>query len=195
MFRKKSLAVAVFALFGAISLFSVSVYSKSGPLALLEKSVAEIGDKNSLTGFIFPAEMAGLKLSHFFQGKEAMAKIDKLHGKEIEMKNGYVAHYQGNRARAMLYISEFDGREQARQQLDLMKEKIKKGVKGFAHFREFKVKDLSVSQPQKAGKTIYLVMGFGQVHYFYLDSSRVIWLAVDPSVAGSVLKAALKEIK
>lgn len=166
MLGKKSLAITVLALFGAAYFFSVAAGGK-------------------LAQFTFPAQIAGLKLRHSSQGEEAMAKISRLHGKEIEMKNGYVAHYESDRAKAMLYISEFDSEGQARQQIELMKKKIEKGSKGFGHFRELEVEE----------KTIYSVWGFGQIHYFYLDSNRVIWLAVDPPVAELVLKAALKVIK
>jgi len=135
--------------------------------------------------FVFPAEIAGLKLSHFSQGQEAIAKISRLHGKKIAIKNGYVAHYESDRAKAMLYISESENREQARKQIDLMRARIGKGTESFGHFRESEVE----------GRKIYSVLGFGQIHYFYLDSSRIIWLAVDPAVAKPFLKAALKEIK
>ncbi len=85
----------------------------------------------------------------------------------------------------MLYISEFDSEDQAREQIEQMKKKIEKGSKGFGHFRELEVEE----------RTLYLVLGFGQIHYFYLDSNRVIWIAKDLSMAELVLKAALKAIK
>lgn len=166
MLGKKSLAITILTLFGAAYFFSVAAGSKPEQ-------------------FTFPAQMASLKLGHFSQGEEAMANISKLHGKEIEMKNGYVAHYESDRAKAMLYISEFDSQDQARQQIELMRKKIEKGSKAFAHLRELQVEE----------RTIYSVLGFGQIHYFYLDSNRVIWLAVDPPVAELVLKAALEVIK
>ncbi len=166
MLGKKSLAITILTMFGVAYFFSVAAGVKSEQ-------------------FTFPAQMASLKLRHFSQGEGAIAEISKLHGKEIEMKNGYTAHYESDRAKAMLYISEFDSEDQARQQIDLMRKKIEKGSKGFGHFRELEVEE----------RTIYSVLGFGQIHYFYLDSNRVIWLAVDPPVAESVLRAALKVIK
>ncbi len=166
MLGKKSLAITILTLFGAAHFFSVAAGSKPEQ-------------------FTFPAQIASLKLGHFSQEEEAMANIRKLHGKEIEMKNGYVAHYESDRAKAMFYISEFDSQGQARQQIDLMRKKIEKGSKGFGHFRELEIEE----------RAIYSVLGFGQIHYFYLDSNRVIWLAVDPPVAELVLKAALKVVK
>lgn len=166
MLGKKSLAITILTLFGAAYFFPVAAGSKPKQ-------------------FTFPTQITSLKLGHFSQEEEAMANISKLHGKEIEMKNGYVAHYESDRAKAMLYISEFDSQDQARQQIELMRKKIEKGSKGFAHFRELEVEE----------RTIYSVLSFGQIHYFYLDSNRVIWLAVDPSVAELVLRAALKVIK
>ncbi|NOX97173.1 MAG: hypothetical protein GXO98_03750 [Nitrospirae bacterium] len=166
MFRKKSLAITILTLLGAAYLFSIPADSKTEQ-------------------FTIPAEIAGLQLRHSSQGKDAMAKISKLHGKEIAVKNGYVAHYESGQAKAMLYVAEFENEEQARQQIDLMREKIGKGTKSFGHFRELK----------EERRKIYSVLGFGQIHYFYLDSKKVIWLAVDPSVAKPVLEAVLKVIK
>ncbi len=166
MFGKKSLTLIILTLVGAVYFFSVAAGSGS-------------------QHFTFPARMAGLELRHSSQGEEAIAEISRLHGKEIEMKNGYVARYESDRTKATLYISEFESENQARQQIELMKKKIEKGSKGFAHFRELEVEE----------RTLYLVLGFGQIHYFYLDPNRVIWLAADPSVAELVLKAALKAIK
>jgi len=166
MFRKRFLLITILTLLGTAYLFSLPAASKTEQ-------------------FTIPAEIAGLQLRHSSQGKEAMAKISKLHGKEIAVKNGYVAHYDNGRATAMLYVSEFENKDQARQQLDLMREKIGKGTKSFGHLRELKVE----------GRPIYSVLGFGQVHYFYLDADKVLWLAADPSVAESVLAAALKVIR
>lgn len=166
MFRKKSLAIIILTLFGTAYLFSAVAGSEPEQ-------------------FVFPAEIAGLKLNHFSQGEGAIAKISKMHGKEIKIKNGYIAHYESDQAKAMLYISESDSEDQARQQIDLMRSKIGKGTKNFGHFRELEVE----------GRKIYSVLGFGQIHYFYLDSNKVIWVAVDPSVAKPVLEAVLKVIK
>ncbi len=166
MFGKNSLTIIILSLLGTIYFFSIA--AGSGPKQ-----------------FTFPIQIAGLELRHSSQGREATAEINRLHGKEIEMKNGYVVHYESERTRTMLYISEFDSEDQAREQIEQMKKKIEKGSKGFGHFRELEVEE----------RTLYLVLGFGQIHYFYLDSNRVIWIAKDLSMAELVLKAALKAIK
>jgi len=91
MFRKQSLVITILTLLAAAYLFSIPAAGKTEQ-------------------FVFPAEIAGLKLSHFSQGQEAIAKISRLHGKKIAIKNGYVAHYENDRAKAMLYISESENR-------------------------------------------------------------------------------------
>ncbi len=164
MFSNKSLNLTFLTLFGVVSFFFTAAVSKPEQLTL-------------------PAEIAGLKLRHLFHGEEAIMSINKLHGKELAaIKNGYVAHYESNGDKAMFYISEYESGNQAREQIDIMVEKIEKGSKEFGHFRELEVEE----------KIIYMVLGFGQVHYFYTESNRAIWLAIDPPVAETVLKASIK---
>ena len=164
MLRNKSLYLTFLTLFGAVSFFFAAKVSIAEQLTL-------------------PAEIAGLKLRHLSHGEEAIRSINKLHGKELSvMQNGYVAHYESNGVKAMFYISEYTSGNLAREQIDIMVEKIEKGSKEFGHFREFEIEE----------NIIYMVLGFGQVHYFYTKSNNAIWLAIDPPVAETVLKATIK---
>ena len=166
MFGKNFWAVIILTLFGAAYSFPVAAVSGSQQ-------------------FTFPTQIADLQLGHSSQGEEAVAEINRLHGKEIEMKNGYLAHYESDRTKAVLYISEFDSEDQAREQIDKMKKKIGKGSKGFAPLQELEVEE----------RILYSLLGFHQIHYFYLDSHKVIWLAADPFRAELVLKDVLGVIK
>lgn len=133
-----------------------------------------------------PPEIGGLKLAHYLKGEEALREIERLHGKKINVKEGYVAHYEGRESKAMLYISRASSGPQAKGQIKRMAERIRKGGTPFYHLKESALAD---------GIDLYSAIGLGQVHYFYRTGNKVVWLAADPPVARSALSSLLKAVR
>lgn len=129
-----------------------------------------------------PKSLGDLKLSHALQGKEALRDINRLHGKEVGAKDGYVAHYEKNGAVAMLYLAQASSTAQAARQLKQMSNRIQKGDSPFYHLKTSRQGEI----------TLYSALGQGQIHYFYQRDSSVLWLAVDAPVAKQALAALLK---
>ncbi|MBI3068610.1 MAG: hypothetical protein HYY79_06980 [Betaproteobacteria bacterium] len=128
-----------------------------------------------------PGTLGDLKLLHALQGKEALREINRLHGKELGGKDGYVAHYEKDGAVAMLYLAQASSTAQAARQLKQMSDRIRRGDSPFYHLKTSRRGEI----------TLYSALGQGQIHYFYRRDSSVLWLAVDAPVAKQTLAALL----
>jgi cytochrome c-type biogenesis protein CcmI len=126
-----------------------------------------------------PGALGDLKLLHASRGKEALEEINRLHGKELGAKAGYVAHYEKEGAAAMIYLAEASSADEAARQVDQMRTRIQRGDTPFSGLKTL-----------TAGKTtLYSVLGQGQTHYFYRKEASVLWLAADAPVAKQSLAA------
>ena len=130
---------------------------------------------------LLPTNLKGLRLQSTVRGQAAEAMINRLHNKEVTSKDNYIGHYQGQGAKAVLYVSEFQSQQEAEALLVSMRDRIKTTAKVFGHFRRMSAR----------GLTVYSVLGLGQVHYFYRQGHVLIWLAVDPAVAREAFEAVL----
>lgn len=132
-----------------------------------------------------PKSLGDLKLLHALQGEEALQEINRLHGKEVGGKDGYVAHYEKDGAVAMLYLAQASSTAEAAGRLKQMSERIERGESPFYHLKTSKRGEI----------TLYSALGQGQIHYFYQRDSSVVWLAVDAPVAMQALAALLERPK
>jgi hypothetical protein len=131
-----------------------------------------------------PQELAGLPLAHSQQGAEARGEIERLHGKGIPIKDGFVAHYGTQPPVAMLYVSQAQDEKVARQQVEQMTTRIRASNGPFTNLRE------SV----RFGMTVYSTLGQGQVHYYFRRGAVVVWVAADPTIAQQALADAAKKL-
>lgn len=130
-----------------------------------------------------PRSLGDLQLLHASQGKEALREINRLHGKEVGGKGGYVAHYEKDGAVAMLYLAQASSAAQADRQLKKMSDRIQSGDSPFYHLKT----------SRQGTITLYSALGQGQIHYFYRREASVLWLAVDAPVAKQTLAALLQQ--
>lgn len=132
-----------------------------------------------------PSEVAGQPLAHVHQGAEARAEVERLHGKNIGMRDGFVAHYGGGSSAAMLYVSQAQSEAVARQQVEQMTARIRSSTGPFTHLRE----------STRFGLTVYSALGQGQVHYYFRSGAAVVWLAADASIARDALAEAVSKLR
>lgn len=145
-----------------------------------------------LVGLVLPAsaldvpqELAGLTLAHSQQGTEARGEIERLHGKMIPIKDGLVAHYGTQAPMAMLYVSQAKDEKVARQQVERMTSRIRASSGPFHHLRE----------STRFGMTVYSTLGQGQVHYYFRQGTRVVWVAADPTIAQQALADTVRKLR
>jgi hypothetical protein len=132
-----------------------------------------------------PRDLAGLTLAHSQQGAQARVEIERLHGKSIPIRDGFVAHYGAQPPVAMLYVSQAQDEGVARQQVEQMTMRIRASNGPFTHLRE----------STRFGMTVYSTLGQGQVHYYFRRGATVVWVAADPTVAQQALADAAKKLR
>lgn len=137
------------------------------------------------SGLEVPQELAGLPLTHSQKGTEARAEIERLHGKSIPIRDGFVAHYGTQPPVAMLYVSQARDEQVAQQQVDLMTTRIRASDGPFTHLRE----------STRFGLTVYSTLGQGQVHYYFRRGVTVVWVAADPTIAQPALADAVRKLR
>lgn len=118
------------------------------------------------------------------QGPEAVAQMARLHGKDVELKDGYVSHYRASGRDAVLYVGQAQSATAASDLTERMRALIARGGTPFQQ----------LSQLTVDGRVIYRVVGLGAEHYFYTSDDKSIWLTVAGGGAEDVLRAALAEV-
>ena len=114
-------------------------------------------------------------------GEAAIKEMSQLHGRDVGMVGGWVAHYQRN---ATVYVGEIADEDSASNLLEAMVSRIGAGNAIF--------KDLQ--RVRFEGQDLYSVFGQGQNHYFYQKGNKVIWIAAPTSNEAMFLRDALRVI-
>lgn len=130
-----------------------------------------------------PSALDGLEQIEASYGEEALAGIRQMHGQDFDLTSGAIGTYaaQGASSSATLWVSGVASEAGAEALAAAMRERIALGQSPFTPLGERTI----------AGHTVYELTGMGQQHYYFQSDKLVIWLAVDPSVAESVLQATL----
>jgi len=132
---------------------------------------------------LFPETLPHLHLMKVIKGEKAKKEVNKLHGKEIPVKNAWVAHYrgaffEGNWNEATIWVSEAFSPEEASKQTELMMAKIAHNPK--SPFRQIKI----VNTLQ--GK-MYIFWGLGKKHAVFQKQTMIYWISATPGVFEGVL--------
>jgi hypothetical protein len=132
-----------------------------------------------------PQSIGSLSLMESRSGEEARQEIDRLHGKQIDFKRGYIGTYGGEEGKAKLWVSEYGSEEEAFKAVEKMAQGVRANEEaGFWHFREIPI----------GGLEVYFVVGMGQAHYFFQRGIKAIWLAVDPPLAKQAIRDLMSQI-
>lgn len=131
-------------------------------------------------GLQFPETIQGLTLKEVVSGPQAMAMISRLHGTDIQIKQGYIAVYGEDPNQITMWVSESETRKEAEELFKIMDVKIKAAsASPKAPFTDRRVLT-------KAGKKVIAVKGMGMENYYYKSGTLVYWIAaggVDPDKA------------
>ncbi len=129
-----------------------------------------------------PPSLAGISLQEEITGKASVAVIAKLHRKEVAPLESTIGYYESGEKPTTLYVITYESVDKARQVLGDMSGRIGNGSSGFWHHRTFSVKD----------RKIQMVLGQGQVHYFFVKDKSVYWLAIQSRKANAALAELLE---
>lgn len=129
-----------------------------------------------------PDSISGLPLTRVISGEEAEKIIERMHDKSIAPDLNQIGFYTGNSRQAILYVSSFGSARKANKRLKEMSDEIgTAGSSGFGHQVQFRVND----------HPIHLVVGYGQVHFFYAQGNYLYWLTIDADMARAALAQVL----
>ena len=127
-----------------------------------------------------PDSLAGLQMTNYTTGDQAMAEFENLHGKQFPVTSGAIGVY-GDRE-ITLWVAGAPSKAIALEMTNAMREKIAKGNSPFK----------PLEQVKQGNRTIYVLEGMGQKHFYFQSKSLVIWLAVSPALADRALQQTLE---
>ncbi len=140
----------------------------------------------SSTDISLPQSIGSMRLEKVQSGEEARREIGRLHGKQISFLRGYIGTYGAENGSGQLWVSEHSSEREATETIEKMAQTMKQGKQQqFWHFRKMMIEQ----------RPVYLAVGMGQTHYFFQKGAKVIWLAVDPSLAKEAIRDAVRKIR
>jgi hypothetical protein len=119
--------------------------------------------------------LGGLSLTRYLTGKAASREVVRLHENTFLITSASVGTY--GRDQATLWVTGSPARILSGLLITRMEEKISNVSTPFTPVAERKHDD----------RPVYELIGLGQQHYYFQSDKLVIWLAVDPEIAPSVL--------
>lgn len=129
----------------------------------------------------FPQNFAGMQRIQLYSDAQAIDDISKLHGKNIELKQGYVVSYQGDRQVMRLWLSLSPTPAKAQELFQVMDEKMKYS-QVFSGRKKLPIDNVDV---------VY-VYGMDMANYYYVIDNRVYWFAISGENSLQTLRQALK---
>ncbi len=132
------------------------------------------------TAAFLPNQVAGLSLSTKMTGIEAIQEFDMLHKNQFPLTSSAIGIYGDQKA--TLWVGGAPFNFMAADMVNAMRDKILAGRSPFTPMDEFK----------NGRRTIYVLEGMGQKHYYFQSKNLVIWLAVSPALADQALQQTLE---
>ncbi len=129
-----------------------------------------------------PDKVAQLERTRYVTEREAAAEFRNLHGEQFPVTSGAVGVY-GTNNEITVWVAGTPLSVLATQLVEAMHRKIAGGRSPFREVETF----------QDHGRTVYLLSGMGQKHYYFRSKNLVIWLASEPAIANEAIGEILEE--
>ena len=127
----------------------------------------------------FDPQIGGLTLVELLEGEEAIKQINNLHGKSINVVRGFIAHYEGDHQKAVVWVSEAESDALAQDQVEVMIDKMK-NTPG-SPFRNYRILE-------RQGRQVMAFDGMRQVHYVFREGPWVYWISADDTRIDTVFE-------
>ena len=125
-----------------------------------------------------PKQVLDLHQFEVIQGDQATVMVNDLHKKEVAPSVNVIGRYQSLNGYATLYRSSYASEAVAVEEFEKMADHIRSSEGGFSHFKEFGWQ----------GVKVYLCLGMGQAHYYFVVKKNLYWFAVDVPIAQASLR-------
>jgi hypothetical protein len=142
---------------------------------------AYFGDSTiSADAIALPDQLGNLPRTDYRTGIQAIAEFENLHGKQFPLIAGAIGIY-GNQ-QITVWAAGTSSDSTAAQMVAAMRERIAEGNSPFTPLR----------QATDKNRTIYVLEGMGQEHFYFQSKNLVIWVAVDPAFVETVKQQILE---
>ena len=128
-----------------------------------------------------PDQIAGLDLAEFKTGANARTEFSNLHGRQFPIVSGVIGTY--GHEQITVWAAGAPLNFIATRMVGAMREKILQGGLPFTPVEQF----------DQDGRTVYVLEGMDQTHYYFQSNNLVIWLAAEPALAESAIQQILEE--
>ncbi len=172
MSKKTLIIIAAIIVLGFAGVSGVLLYNLYGPAGQTSSTLSESS---------FPQTLAGMSLAQVNTGEQAMVMISKLHGKDITIKQGFIAQYMSGSSQMTIWVSESNTEAEAVEMMRVMDEKMPAS-------QVFKGRKEITAENQK----VIYVTGMGQDHYYWQIGTEVYWIAVGGADSLQVLKDVIR---
>jgi len=129
-----------------------------------------------------PQVVAGQPLWTADTGRQAAFEISRLHQQSFPLVSAAVGIYQGE-YNAQIWASGLSFGWMARR----MEQAMRDGILADPNL-PFRLTD----QREMEGRTVSILEGMGQQHFFFTSGRLVVWLAADPEIADQALRDTLR---
>jgi len=127
-----------------------------------------------------PDQIAGLQMTDYTTGAQAAAQFEDLHNKQFPLTSGAIGIYGDHEI--TLWAAGTPLNFMTARMVNAMEEKIAKRNSPFT----------PLEQLAQGPRTIYVLEGMGQKHFYFQSKNLIIWLAADPSIADEALEQTLE---
>ncbi len=127
-----------------------------------------------------PDQIAGLQMTDYTTGAQAAAQFEDLHNKQFPLISGAIGIYGDHKI--TLWAAGAPLNFMAARMVNAMEEKIAKENSPFTPLEQF----------TEGARTIYVLEGMGQMHYYFQSKNMIVWLAADPAVADIAIQQILE---
>ena len=127
-----------------------------------------------------PDQIAALQMTDYTTGAQAAAQFEDLHNKQFPLTSGAIGIY-GDRE-ITLWAAGAPLDFMASRMVEAMREKITEGNSPFTPIEQF----------DQGKRTIYVLEGMGQKHFYFQSKNLIIWLATDPALAEAAIQQTLE---
>ncbi|MDI6857470.1 MAG: hypothetical protein QME71_04035 [Dehalococcoidia bacterium] len=129
-----------------------------------------------------PPQLAGRKLMQVVTGAEAMAEVDRLHGKGLDIVDAWIGRYEGG---GTVWVAEAASEDGAFALLDAMVRAIEDGGSPYQ----------GLTQNKFEGMPMYAARDANGHHFFFQAKTRVVWVATPPGAEQAFLSEALANLR
>lgn len=130
---------------------------------------------------LLPSQVANQRVTIKNEGWQAIDEFRRLHQQEFPLTAGAVGVY-GLKREVKLWVGEALFEFMASRMVTGMRDKIAEGNSPFTPTEE----------RQQAGRTVYVLDGMGQKHFYFHTGKLIVWLAANEEIAEQALQDTLE---